>query len=83
MVARDGKIAYEKAIGYQNREERVVTTDTSGTYSAPYLPVSTYKVTAEAKGFRQVVREPIVLNVYDNLSINFQLAVGELTLEPF
>jgi len=60
----------------QNREERVVTADTSGNYVAPYLSVSTYNVTVEAPGFKKAVRESIVLNVDDHLAINVALEVG-------
>src|SRR5579862_2840596 len=35
----------------QNHTERVLTTDPAGDYTAPYLPVSTYRVSIEAKGF--------------------------------
>jgi hypothetical protein len=63
----------------QNHEERVVMTDSSGNYTAPYLPVSTYSLSVEFKGFKKAVREGVVLNVNDKLVINLALQVGELS----
>src|SRR5512142_594449 len=34
-----------------------VHTNEQGLYQAPYLPLGMYKVTAEAKGFKKVVRD--------------------------
>ncbi len=62
----------------QNREQQTVTTDTSGNYAALHLPVSTYKVTIEAAGFKKVERDNIVLNVNDNLTVSARLEVGDL-----
>ena len=63
----------------QNHDERAVTTDTAGNYAAPYLPVSTYRISVEGKGFKKAVREDIVLNVNDKLTVNVPLEVGDLT----
>jgi len=62
----------------QNRDEQKVTTDASGNYTAVHLPVGTYKVTIEAAGFKRVVRDNIVLNVADNLTISAKVEVGDL-----
>src|ERR1700688_4650997 len=62
----------------QNHTERVLTTDAAGDYTAPYLPVSTYRVSIEAKGFKKAVREDIVLNVNDKLTVSFFLEVGDV-----
>ena len=63
----------------QNHTERVLTTDTAGNYTAPYLPVSTYRVSVGANGFKKAVREDIVLNVNDKLTVSFFLEVGDVT----
>jgi hypothetical protein len=60
----------------RNQVVRVVTTDSSGNYSAPILPIGTYTLQVEAPGFKAVQREGIVLNVNDNKKINITLEVG-------
>ena len=63
----------------QNHTERVLTTDSAGDYTAPYLPVSTYRISVEGQGFKKAVREDIVLNVNDKLTVSFFLDVGDVT----
>ena len=62
----------------QNRDQQTVTTDASGNYAAVQLPVGRYKVTIEAPGFKKVVRDNIVLNVNDNLTVSAKVEVGDL-----
>src|SRR6266516_7582629 len=38
------------------------TTNQSGLYTAKELPVGTYKITAEAKGFKTITNNNVVLN---------------------
>ena len=40
---------------------RTVTTDESGVYRFPLLPLGTYRITAEAANFKTLVREGIIL----------------------
>jgi Carboxypeptidase regulatory-like domain/TonB-dependent Receptor Plug Domain len=54
---------------------RTVTSDNSGEYVAPLLPIGNYEITTTATGFKQTV-QGAVLNVNDKLTINFVLAVG-------
>ena len=61
----------------RNQVVRDVTTNESGTYSAPLLPIGNYSIKVEAPGFKTVDRSGIVLNVNDNLKINFTLEVGQ------
>jgi hypothetical protein len=63
----------------RNQVERTITADSTGNYSAPLLPIGTYSVKAEAKGFKTVDRTGIVLNVNDDLSINISMPVGAVT----
>ena len=63
----------------QQRDVRSVTTDSSGTYSIPGLTVGTYRVSAEATGFKKAVRDNVVLNVNDKLALNIALEVGDTT----
>lgn len=58
---------------------RTVYTNASGVYDAEALPVGTYQVAVEAKGFERSVRSGIILNVADRLGIDFVLNVGALT----
>ena len=54
---------------------RIVTTDDSGVYRAPLLPLGTYRVTAEAPNFKKLVRDGITLTTG-------QIATVALALEP-
>jgi len=58
---------------------REITTETPGTYSAPLLPIGNYSIKVEAKGFKTETRTGVVLNVNDDLKINFALQVGAIT----
>ena len=58
---------------------RTVTTDTSGTYAATFLPIGNYSIKVDAAGFKTETRSGIVLNVNDNLKINITLQVGAAT----
>jgi Carboxypeptidase regulatory-like domain len=59
-------------------EERSVKTSGSGTYAATLLPIGKYRVSVEASGFKKAVHEDIILNVKDNLTINFSMEVGDV-----
>ena len=56
-------------------------TDDRGHYFHPYLRVGVYVVTAELQGFRRVVREGIVLQVGQAVTLDFTLEVGGITEE--
>jgi hypothetical protein len=55
-----------------------VQSNDQGNYSAPYLPAGKYRVTAEAKGFKKIVRENIDVRVNDRLEINLVLQIGDV-----
>ncbi|HKE28316.1 MAG TPA: carboxypeptidase regulatory-like domain-containing protein [Bryobacteraceae bacterium] len=63
----------------RNQVARTITTDASGVYSAPLLPIGNYAIKVEAKGFKTDERKEIVLNVNDVLKINMRMEVGALT----
>ncbi len=63
----------------RNQVERTITTDASGVYSATFLPIGHYSVSAEAAGFKTETREGIVLNVNDILKINLNMQVGAVS----
>ena len=58
---------------------RTLTTDASGVYSAPLLPIGTYSIKVEVAGFKTTTRSGIVLNVNDDLKINLTMEVGAVT----
>jgi len=63
----------------RNQVVRTIITDNSGVYSANFLPIGNYSVTAEAAGFKTAARNGIVLNVNDALRINITMQVGAVT----
>ena len=58
---------------------RTVTTDASGDYAAPELPPGVYKIRAEAKGFKTVDRVNIVVEVAQDVRVDFALPPGQVT----
>src|SRR5215813_152166 len=63
----------------RNQVVRTITTDETGTYSAPIIPVGTYSIKVESNGFKTENRTGITLNVNDNLKINITLQIGAIT----
>jgi hypothetical protein len=63
----------------RNQVVRTLTTDATGSYMAPGLPIGQYSVTVEAKGFKKAIHTGIVLNVNDKLTINVPLEVGAVS----
>jgi hypothetical protein len=55
-----------------------LTTDVSGRYIAPTLPVGSYEIQVQAQGFATEVRQSIVLAVGEQRDVNFTLAVGQM-----
>jgi len=63
----------------QRGTSRVLTTDASGSYNAPDLQPGTYVVRAEAKGFKALERQNIVLEVGQEARVDEVLQPGEQT----
>src|SRR5213593_588194 len=57
--------------------ERPATTDETGTYTIPLLPVGQYEVSAELAGFKKAVQTQIVLQVAQQARLDFVLEVGQ------
>lgn len=57
---------------------RTDTTNDSGEYSIPELPVGPYTVTAEHPGFVKIERSGITLQVDDKLRVDLGLKVGQV-----
>jgi hypothetical protein len=58
---------------------RTALTNEGGVYAIPSLPIGSYEISAELPGFQKQVRSGVPLQVGDNLRINFELEVGQLT----
>lgn len=68
-----------QAINVANNETSTATTDSSGTYSIPFLRPGVYTLTATAPGFKQFNRENITLQVGQIAGIDITLEVGAVT----
>jgi len=58
---------------------RTVSTDYSGVYRAPLLPLGTYRVTAEAPNFKKLVREGITLTTGQTATVVLALEAGQVS----
>ena len=57
------------------------TTNGTGLYAFPVLPIGTYRVTVAATGFKKAVRDKLELRVGDQVQQDFTLEVGAVTEE--
>lgn len=57
---------------------RITTTNDSGQYVAESFPTGHLSVTAEHAGFEKLVRTGVVLTAADTVTVNLQLAVGNV-----
>jgi hypothetical protein len=58
---------------------RTVTTDDSGVYRAPLLPLGTYRVTAEAPNFKKLVRDGITLTTGQTATVALTMEAGQVS----
>jgi hypothetical protein len=65
--------------GVNGTAARVVTSDSSGYFTAPNLQAGTYSVQVVATGFEAYTGKNIVLNVGEKHSFNIQLKAGSVT----
>jgi hypothetical protein len=75
MLARV-KVTVTNTLTNQSRE---TTTNESGAYTFPLLPVGVYNVTAEQQGFRTARKAGIQLSVDQIIRADFDLALGQVT----
>ena len=66
-------------INIETGATRTVTTDDSGVYRAPLLPLGTYHVTAEAPNFKKLVREGITLTTGQIATVALALEAGQVS----
>src|ERR1035441_9410588 len=55
------------------------TTNVTGYYAFPVLPIGTYRVTAAPPGFKKAIRDNLELRVGDQVQQDFTLEVGAVT----
>src|ERR1041384_5896922 len=67
------------ATSLSTSETREAQTSDDGNYTIPELKADTYKVTAEAQGFKTPSAENIVIAVQTNRTLDFKLEVGEIS----
>jgi hypothetical protein len=67
------------AINTATNETSTATTDSTGTYSIPFLRPGNYRVTVQAEGFKQFNRENVVLEVGRIFPLDVTLEVGMVT----
>jgi hypothetical protein len=58
---------------------RTVTTNGEGFYNMPFLPLGTYDVTVEIKGFQKTTRKDVAIELNQNNVTNFRLDVAGST----
>jgi len=80
VMDKSGGAVASATVTIQNADKndvvvRVLTTNSSGQFVGPYLPIGHYTLRAEAPGFKTTERRGITLNVNDHLTV-------DLTLEP-
>ena len=59
--------------------ERTVTSDESGVYRIPLLPLGSYRVTVESANFKKLIREGITLTTGQTATVDLNLEPGGVT----
>ena len=60
---------------------REITSNSDGEYTVAKVPIGSYEITAEARGFQKLLRTGITLTVNQTLRVDLQLTVGEISQE--
>jgi hypothetical protein len=68
-----------KVINSANNSERTVTTDENGFYTVTNLPVGTYTIEAERKGYKKALVSGQSVTADARLTIDLKLEVGEVS----
>lgn len=58
---------------------RTLTTNESGNFNSPFLPVGHYAVAIEGPGFKKYARTGLEVNVNDRVTVNATLELGAIT----
>ena len=54
-------------------------TDSAGLYAVPFLNPGSYVLSAQAQGFKKVVRENLILSVNDTVNVDLVLEIGAVS----
>jgi len=68
-----------KVINNANNSERTVTTDENGFYTVTNLPVGTYTIEAERKGYKKALVSGQSVTADARLTVDLKLEVGEVS----
>jgi len=82
VMDKTGAVVPNAAVTAHNVDTGVnikATTNGTGSYTIPYLHHGNYTVSAQAKGFKESIREGIDLQVDETSVVNFSLEVGDAT----
>jgi hypothetical protein len=60
---------------------RELLTNSEGQYTAPKIPIGTYRISGEAAGFKRLVHSDVVLGVGETLRVDLQLTLGQTSQE--
>jgi hypothetical protein len=66
-------------INTDTQVKRTATTDSSGVYTFPNIPIGTYTVSITQTGFQTYTQSGIVLEVGSSISVNVSMSVGTAT----
>ncbi len=72
-------LAKVQATNLATKEASNATTDNSGSYSIPLLQPGVYKLTIQATGFKQYVRDNVRLEISQSAGIDGKLELGDMT----
>src|SRR5437867_222582 len=67
------------AVNIATSVESKTTSTSAGAYTLPYLPSGTYTIRVSAPGFRTSTAENIILRVAQDLTVNINLEVGQVS----
>ncbi|MFN6963178.1 MAG: TonB-dependent receptor domain-containing protein [Pyrinomonadaceae bacterium] len=59
--------------------ERNTTSDESGLYRFPLLPLGSYRITVEAPNFKKLIREGITLTAGQNATVDLSVEAGDVS----
>src|SRR5216684_3911599 len=71
--------AQVRAINADTNARREASTADSGNYTIPLLPVGTYTVEVEARGFKIARRAGVILQIATSQELDFTLNIGDVT----
>ena len=66
-------------VNTNTKTEFTARTNNEGLFTVPYLLPGTYDVAVEKAGFKKLERNNVVLQVNDNLSLQLQMVLGDVT----